>query len=146
MIAIRRSGLDDGESMVRIWRDAVDATHAFLAPEDRGALHDLVAGFLPTAPTWLAVDEDDRPLGFMLIEDGHMAALFVDPIAHGRRVGAALVRQGLALHPAMTTDVNEQNDAAVGFYERMGFRRTGRSETDGRGKPYPLIHLAFGRR
>lgn len=146
MIAIRRSGPDDGEPMVRIWRDAVDATHAFLAPEDRGALDDLVAGFLPTAPAWLAVDEDDRPLGFMLIEDGHMAALFVDPIAHGRGVGAALVRQGLALHPAMTTDVNEQNDAAVGFYERMGFRRTGRSETDRQGKPYPLIHLAFGRR
>ncbi len=146
MIAIRRSGPDDGDYMVRIWRDAVDATHGFLVAEDRAALDELVAGFLPTAPAWLAVDEDDRPLGFMLIEDGHMAALFVDPIAHGRGVGAALVRHGLALHPAMTTDVNEQNDAAVGFYERMGFRRTGRSETDGQGKPYPLIHLAVGRR
>ncbi len=132
--------------MVRIWRDAVDATHGFLASRDRIALDDLVAGFLPTAPAWLAVDEDDRPLGFMLIEDGHMAALFVDPIVHGRGVGAALVRHGLALHPAMTTDVNEQNDAAVGFYERMGFCRTGRSETDGQGKPYPLIHLAYGQR
>ncbi|HQR90517.1 MAG TPA: GNAT family N-acetyltransferase, partial [Caulobacter sp.] len=59
-------------------------------------------------------------------------------------VGAALVKHGLSLHPSMTTDVNEQNGQAVGFYERMGFRRTGRSPLDGQGRPYPLIHLAYG--
>ena len=42
----------------------------------------------------------------------------------------------------MTTDVNEQNERAVGFYERMGFVRTGHSPRDGQGRPYPLIHLA----
>jgi putative acetyltransferase len=44
----------------------------------------------------------------------------------------------------MTTDVNEQNAQAVGFYEHMGFTRTGRSPLDGQGRPYPLIHLARG--
>lgn len=54
-----------------------------------------------------------------------------------------LVRHGISLHPKMTTDVNEQNSQAVGFYERMGFRRAGRSEVDGEGRPYPLIHLEY---
>jgi putative acetyltransferase len=72
----------------------------------------------------------------MLIDNGHMEALFVDPAVRGQGIGAALVRHGLALHAGMTTDVNEQNAQAVGFYESMGFQRTGRSALDGQGRPY----------
>lgn len=101
-----------------------------------------VCAFLPQAPLTLAVDQNDRPLGFMLIDNSHMEALFIDPAASGHGIGATLVRHGLAQYPGMTTDVNEQNEQAIGFYERMGFVRTGRSPLDGQGRPYPLIHLA----
>src|SRR5690606_17520305 len=107
------------------------------------ALDDLVCGFLPQVPLWLAVDEEDRPLAFMLIAAGHMEALFVDPACHRKGLGSALVRHGLSLHPRMTTDVNEQNGQALGFYQRLGFVRTGRSPLDGQGRPYPLIHLEY---
>jgi putative acetyltransferase len=143
MITIRPSRPGDGERAVEIWRCAVDATHGFLTPEDRLAIDEMVRGFLPQAPLWLAVDANDYPLAFMLIDNGHMEALFVDPACRGTGIGAALVRHGLALHPKMTTDVNEQNSQAVGFYERMGFRRTGRSPLDAQGRPYPLIHLEY---
>ncbi|MDV0437327.1 acetyltransferase [Xanthomonas sacchari] len=142
-IAIRRARADEGARAVQIWQEAVDATHQFLSAPDRLAIQTLVREFLPSAPLWFAVDAHDRPLALMLIEDGHMQALFVDPAYRGTGVGAALVRQGLALHPRMTTDVNEQNHQAVGFYERMGFRRTGQSPRDHQGKPYPLIHLEY---
>ena len=141
MITIRTSRPDDSKRAIEIWRAAVDATHDFLTQEDRLALDELVSGFLPQVPLILAVDAEDRPLAFMLIDDGHMEALFVDPVVRGMGVGAALVRHGLTLHPAMTTDVNEQNGQAVGFYERMGFRRTGWSPLDGQGRAYPLVHL-----
>jgi len=59
------------------------------------------------------------------------------------KFGAALVRHGLSLYPDMTTDVNEQNNQALGFYEKMGFKRTGRSSLDGQGRPYPIIHLKY---
>ena len=101
----------------------------------------MVCDFLPQAPLWLVVDTFDYPLAFMLIDDGHMEALFVDPVHRGTGIGAALVRHGLTLHPKMTTDVNEQNGQAVGFYKKMGFQQTGRSPIDGQGRPYPLIHL-----
>jgi putative acetyltransferase len=127
---------------LEIWRGAVDATHHFLSVEDRIAIGREVCGFLPQAPLTLAIDENDRPLGFMLIDKGHMEALFIDPAAFGRGIGTALVRHGLALHPGMTTDVNEQNEQAVGFYERMGFVQIDRSPHDGQGRLYPLIHLA----
>ncbi|SIT84710.1 acetyltransferase [Pontibaca methylaminivorans] len=141
MTVIRRSRPADWPRIIEIWRGAVDATHDFLTPEDRLAIDELVCGFLPQAPLWLAVDEHDYPLAFMLIDDGHMEALFVDPARRGTGIGAALVQHGLTLHSQMTTDVNEQNGQAVRFYERMGFRRTGRSPIDGQGRPYPLIHL-----
>jgi len=38
-------------------------------------------------------------------------------------------------------DANEDNPAAVKFYLHIGFVQTGRSETDGLGKPYPLLHM-----
>ncbi len=143
MITIRPSRADEGERVVEIWREAVDATHTFLSPSDRLELDALIASFLPQASLWIAADENDRALAFMLVEDGHMEALFVDPAKRGQGVGAALVRHGLSLHPAMTTDVNEQNGQAVGFYERMGFVQTGRSPLDGQGRSYPLLHLAY---
>lgn len=37
--------------------------------------------------------------------------------------------------------VNEQNEQAVKFYERFGFKTISRSETDGMGKPYPILHI-----
>src|SRR5262245_17575083 len=125
MVTIRASRPSDGLRALEIWRGAVDATHDFLTPKDRADIDVTVSGFLPEAPLWLAVDEDDRAVGFMLMNDAHMEALFIDPDWRGRGVGRALVDHGLKLHPVMTTDVNEQNGQALGFYERMGFERIG---------------------
>ncbi|MEX8194718.1 acetyltransferase [Comamonas guangdongensis] len=143
MTTIRNSRPDEGERALEIWRRAVDATHHFLTPEDRRAIDAMVCDFLPKAPLWFAVDANDYPLAFMLIDNGHMEALFVDPICRRTGLGAALVSHGLSLHPGMTTDVNEQNLQALGFYEKMGFKRTGRSSLDGQGRHYPIIHLKY---
>lgn len=37
--------------------------------------------------------------------------------------------------------VNEQNPAAVAFYETRGFRTVERLETDDQGEPYPLLRM-----
>lgn len=141
MVDIRSSAPTDGARVIEIWNRAVDATHDFLTPSDRAAIGAEVAGFLPAAPLVLAVDADDRPMGFMLVDGSHMEALFIDPDSRGQGVGRALVAHALSSQPGLTTDVNEQNAQAVGFYERIGFVATGRSDLDGQGRPYPLIHL-----
>ncbi|WP_347271745.1 acetyltransferase [Rhizorhabdus histidinilytica] len=145
MIRIRPMRPAEGARAVEIWGDAVDATHDFLTPKDRAAIGREVAEFLPGAPLWLAVGEDDHAIGFLLMNDSHMEALFVDPRHRGAGVGRALVDHAAALHGAVTTDVNEQNGQAVGFYRRLGFVPTGRSDRDGQGRPYPLVHLLLDR-
>ncbi|PTS74922.1 acetyltransferase [Stenotrophomonas sp. HMWF023] len=141
MTTLRPSRATDGDALVDLWRRAVDATHDFLSAEDRQAIDTEVAGFLPQAPLVVAVDDQDRPQGFMLIDGSHMEALFIDPDVRGTGIGRQLLLHAVARHPQLTTDVNTQNAQAVGFYQRMGFTETGRSPVDSQGRPYPLIHL-----
>ena len=141
MLKLRASTPADGERVVQIWRDAVDATHDFLSVEDRAAIDVQVQAFLPRTSLWLAVDDQDRAIGFMGLSASHIDSLFIDPAHRGTGVGRRLVGHALGLNATLTTDVNEQNAQAVGFYRRLGFVQTGRSPTDDQGRPYPLVHL-----
>ncbi len=79
MINIRRSRHEEGEKLIAIWRRSVDATHDFLSNAYRAELEELVSDFLPEAPLWVAVTDQDEPVGFMLLTGEHMDALFIDP-------------------------------------------------------------------
>ena len=143
VITIRRSRREEGKKLIAIWRRSVDATHDFLSKAYRAELDDLVSAFLPEAPLWVAVTEKDEPVAFMLLTGEHMDALFVDPAVRGRGVGRLLIEHALTSAPELTTNVNEQNEQAIGFYKKLGFKVTGRSETDDLGKPYPLLNLVY---
>ena len=143
VINIRRSRPDEGDKLIAIWCRSVDATHDFLSKAYRKELEEMVRAFLPEAPLWVAVNTEDQPIAFMLLTGDHMDALFVDPDVRGCGVGRLLIAHALSLTPTLTTNVNEQNEQAVGFYQKMGFRVTGRSETDDLGQPYPLLNLMY---
>ena len=140
---IRRSRPDEGDALVAIWARSVDATHDFLSSADRQEIEHQVREFIPAAPLWVAVAPEGRPVSFMLLSEHHLEALFVDPDVRGRGVGRLLINHALSLIPALTTDVNEQNQQAVGFYKKRGFVVTGRSPVDDHGRPYPLLHLQY---
>ncbi|HYE51549.1 MAG TPA: acetyltransferase [Azospirillaceae bacterium] len=144
MIATRQSRPDDREALFRIWNDAVRATHDFLGEDDIAFFARLVREeYLPAADLTVAVDGQDRPVGFLGMTGAKIDALFVDPAWHGRGVGRALVEVARAAAPDLSVDVNEQNRGAVGFYARLGFRVAGRSPLDGTGRPFPLLHLVL---
>ena len=140
---IVRAGLaGDGARALAIWRAAVDATHGFLSAQDRVEIDAIVAGFLPAVPLWLAVDDDDMPLGFMVFDCQRIEALFVDPACHGRGIGSRLIAHALRLSDGpVLVDANEQADNALPFYLARGFTVIGRSPRDSDGRPYPIIHL-----
>ena len=140
-MTVRRGTAADVPRALAIWRDAVDATHDFLTREHRVEIDALVAGWLPTVELWLVDDEDGRPAGFLVMDGTLIDALFVDPALHGRGYGSTLLDHALTLAPDATVDASEQATNALPFYLARGFVRTGRSETDPQGRPYPLIHL-----
>ena len=106
---IRRSRKDEGDKLISIWCRSVDATHHFLSADYRIELEELVSSFLPEAPLWVAVTEQDEPVAFMLLTVQHMDALFVDPDVRGSGVGKLLIEHALSMVSTLTTNVNEQN-------------------------------------
>lgn len=139
---IRRGTASDASSALGIWRRAVDATHRFLTPADRAEIDGQVEAWLPTAELWI-VEQGTLPVGFLVLDGNMIDALFVDPAFHGRGFGSALLAHALTLAPDAVVDASEQADNALQFYEARGFVRTGRSECDPHGRPYPLIHLRY---
>jgi putative acetyltransferase len=82
-----------------------------------------------------------RALGFLGLSGAKVEALFLAPEHHRRGGGRRLLDHAHELKGELTVDVNEQNPAAVRFYEACGFVVEGRSELDDAGRPFPLLHL-----
>ncbi len=87
------------------------------------------------------------PVGTVTPEIGRLAddmleMLFLAPQSRGQGLGRSFVQLALA-QGVRRVDVNEQNPAALAFYERLGFVRRGRSPLDGQGRAFPLLHLEW---
>ena len=80
-------------------------------------------------------------LGFIGCDEQRIEMLFVSPESRGIGVGKALLDYAITERGTNEVDVNEQNPQAVGFYQHRGFVTAGRSELDGEGNPFPLLHL-----
>jgi putative acetyltransferase len=142
---LRPAADDDRPALLRIWRRAVEATHDFLTPSDVDGIEEQVrTAALPALALTVAEGPDGALLGWVGVDGTRVEALFVDPDAHRRGVGTALLAAATAGAPRVELDVNEQNPSALAFYERHGFVRVGRSERDGEGRPFPLLHLRRG--
>lgn len=141
---IRSRIATDNPALLDIWLHAVRATHHFLQPQDIDELLPQVRDlYLPAVDVWVAVDEADRPLGFIGLAESHVEMLFIDPNRHGQGIGTALLDALRETRGLLSVDVNEQNPQAVGFYRHYGFRDTGRSERDGQGRAFPLLHMSL---
>ncbi|MBP6685369.1 MAG: GNAT family N-acetyltransferase [Leucobacter sp.] len=134
-------GAEEYPALVEIWRSAVRATHDFLPASDFERIEsNLAANYFP-AVTLVVAELDGLPVGFAGVADGGLEMLFVHDSARGRGVGSVLLAEAVARLGVTRVDVNEQNPAAHGFYLSRGFREVGRSELDGDGRPFPLLHL-----
>ena len=71
--------------------------------------------------------------------------LFIHPHFRGQGIGKCLLKFAMDELNAQALDVNLQNPQAIGFYFKQGFEIVGRSEKDGMGQPYPLLHLRYKR-
>lgn len=128
--------------MFTVWEASVRATHDFLAEADI----ERIAGYVPDAfreveSLIIVRNGNGDLLGFCGVSGEEIEMLFMAPSARGRGIGKRLLRTAVEDFGARTLDVNEQNTQARGFYEHEGFEVIGRSERDGMGDPFPILHM-----
>jgi len=141
---IRAARVDDLDGLVAFWERSVRATHEFLTEADIVDLRPQVGEALKDMglDVWVLLDASETTVGFLGLAGHDISALFVDPGHLGQGGGRLLVAHAQSLRgDELTVDVNEQNPAARGFYEALGFAVVGRSALDDDGRPFPLLHM-----
>ena len=141
---IRRARAPDHPALVALWERSVRATHDFLTEADIVALRPLVREALrdDALELWVLTERADVSIGFMGLAGHDIAALFLEPARRGQGGGRRLVAYAQQRRDGdLTVDVNEQNPAARGFYEALGFVVVGRSPLDDGGRPFPVLHM-----
>ena len=134
--------ISDYAELARIWEDSVRATHDFLPESYIVLLKGLVlTRYLDSVMLICTKDSRQRITGFAGVAAGKVEMLFIDPQHRGQGLGRQLMWYAIEHMNAQALDVNEQNPQALGFYLKLGFEVIGRTEHDGLGQPYPLLHM-----
>jgi putative acetyltransferase len=132
----------DYDVLIEIWEASVRATHDFLSDENISSLKPLIfKHYFDAVDLRVAKNDDHIITGFIGVAKGNVEMLFISPDYRNKGIGSLLLNNAIENQCANKVDVNEQNPEAIGFYQHLGFNKTGRSPLDGQGNPFPLIHM-----
>lgn len=132
---------DNYQELIEIWEESVRATHDFLPEESIHELKPLILKHYFDAVELRCTKQGSEITGFIGVTESNIEMLFVKPEYFGVGIGRKLIEYALDSFGSSKVDVNEQNPNAIGFYEKMGFKKVGRSALDGQGNPFPLVHM-----
>jgi putative acetyltransferase len=137
---------EDHPQLLAIWEASVRATHHFLLDSDIEYFRNTIRDDQLFDQVKLTVVKDAAHtiLGFIGVAEKNLEMLFLHPDAIGKGIGKLLLRHAINVLKITKVDVNEQNETALRFYERFGFKVVLRSPLDSTGRPYPILHLQLG--
>ncbi|EAE8345641.1 GNAT family N-acetyltransferase [Listeria monocytogenes] len=141
----KRAENQDYQMILAIWEKSVIATHHFLIAEDRQFYKEQIPFFLNNVELllWFAGEEI---VGFSGTSERELDMLFLDPVFTSNGYGSQILAWLIENKWINQVDVNEQNENATRFYLKHGFVVSSRSDLDGFGKPYPILHLQLKER
>lgn len=139
---VRKLTKDNYDDFIKVWEASVRATHDFLREEDivhiRGML---LPELLEMVEVYGRFDAAGKLMGFVGVANEKLEMLFVYPQYFRKGLGRELLQFAEQHLGANHLDVNEQNPGATSFYQSMGYVVVGRSEKDGQGQAFPLLHM-----
>jgi putative acetyltransferase len=129
--------------LLEIWESSVRATHHFLKEEDIEFFKKVIREkeVFHHVKLTCARDTNNSMMGFLGVSEDNIEMLFIHADHIGKGAGRMLLLHAINELGIKKVDVNEQNGQALAFYERSGFKTVSRSELDGTGKPYPILHM-----
>jgi putative acetyltransferase len=130
-------------TLLEIWECSVRATHHFLEKKDIEIFKKIIQekDVFNHVNLTCVRGINNNILGFMGVSNDSLEMLFIDAPSIGKGIGKMLLLHAINDLNITKIDVNEQNKQALKFYEHFGFKVTSRSELDGTGKPYPILHM-----
>ncbi|KAA1193809.1 GNAT family N-acetyltransferase [Photorhabdus heterorhabditis] len=145
-IKIQQAMKTDFNKLLEIWEASVRATHDFLSDKHINELSPLILHtYLPALTVYKAINDKCEIEGFISVDRHRVEMLFISPDSRGKGIGKALLNFAIAELGINELDVNEQNTQGVDFYRHQGFNVFNRSEIDGQGNPFPLLHMRIER-
>lgn len=127
--------------LIDIWESAVRATHHFLSEEDFHFYKSHIPIYFEHVALYMYKASDGKVKGFLGVTDDSIEMLFIENESRGTGIGKELLEYAVKALNVRRVDVNEQNKQALHFYYHFGFKEIDRSEYDGEGKEYPILHL-----
>lgn len=131
--------------LLAVWERSVLATHQFLSAEDYMAIRMNLQDCDLSTINIFCLMQEQQLLGFIAITDKKIDMLFLDANQIGKGFGKQLISFATNKFKVQEVDVNEQNKAALGFYQKMGFEAFERTPVDDFGMPYPLLRMRLKR-
>ncbi|MBC1722467.1 GNAT family N-acetyltransferase [Listeria seeligeri] len=144
MLINKQATKQDYQLILAIWEKSVIATHHFLSAEDRLFYKEQIPLF-PDKEDLLLWCDGERVIGFSGTSGRELEMLFLEPDFTGKGFGSQIFCKLMEEKQINQVDVNEQNDRAKVFYLKHGFEVSSKSEKDGFGKAYPILHLRLGK-
>lgn len=123
---IRAFKEEDTETVIRIWLAASVRSHSFIDKayweEKADAMRTL---YLPLSEVVVDEDKDTgEVIAFIAFVEDYLAALFVAPAHQKKGVGSRLLALAKKMRDTLELSVYAENERAVAFYRKNGFRMT----------------------
>lgn len=150
-LVVRPATVEDADALATLFLEAREAAYPAIPrpvhpPEDvrrwvRSRFDPAHDG--PAVEVWLA-ERDAVPVGLMLLEDGWVHSLYVDPALTGEGIGTVLLDVAKSVRPdGLGLWVFETNERARRFYQRHGFGEVRRTDGSDNEEREPDIEMAW---
>ena len=143
MAIVREMLPGDIDAVMRIWLEANLSAHSFVPEEYWRSNLEPVREAIASAEVYVA-DSGGRVLGFIGLDGGYIAGIFVSPESRGRGVGRQLLERAKARHARLELQVYAENPRARRFYEREGFSVLSEGADSGTGRAELVMAWARG--
>lgn len=118
---IREFKPKDFDSVMELWLHTNLEAHNFIPKQYWISNYDIVKNILPQSEVYV-YEEENKIKGFIGIDNGYIAGIFVSNSAQSKGIGKMLLEKIKELYPVLTLSVYVKNSRAVNFYIREGFK------------------------
>jgi ribosomal protein S18 acetylase RimI-like enzyme len=143
-VILRRAGPADAGEIAEVYLASFHARYAFPLAHTDDQVRDWLRNQLESArETWVAA-ADGAVVGILVLAEGDLEQLYVDPGWWGRGIGSRLVDLAKERRPdGLDLYTFQENDGARAFYERRGFSAVAFGDGSGNEEGQPDVRYAW---